>query len=180
MSFLVRLIEDGTEGKDIEVNDGESFSSVLKKYLSGKKFKSVVAVSLFNNALLDIDRAIPNNCSSFSPIFADSKEGLDIIRHSTAHVMAQAVKRLFPDAKVTIGPAIDTGFYYDFDVERPFSSEDFEAIEKEMQKIVAEKQPFIREEMTKEQAIKRFENMGEPYKLELISLIESDTVSLYT
>ncbi len=107
--------------------------------------------------------------------------GQEVYRHSTAHVMAQAVQRLFPDAKVTIGPALDDGrFYYDFDVERPFTPDDLAAIEAEMAKIIAENQPFRREELSRDAARALFERLGEPYKLELLDAIpDGEAVSVY-
>jgi len=81
-------------------------------------------------------------------VMPQDPDGLEIMRHSTAHVMAAAVKELFPEAKITIGPAIENGFYYDFDVEKPFSPEDLERIEEKMKEIVRSDQPFIREEMS--------------------------------
>ena len=104
-----------------------------------------------------------------------------MIRHSASHIMADAVKKLFPAAQVTIGPAIDRGFYYDFDFERPFSQEDFAAIEAEMKKIIAAALPFERKQVSKAEAIKLFESMGEHYKVEIIKDLpgDSDTVSLY-
>jgi threonyl-tRNA synthetase len=105
---------------------------------------------------------------------------LDRLRHSTAHVMASAVKRLFPDATVTIGPAIDTGFYYDFDVERPFTEEDLPRIEAEMARVVAADEPFVREEVSREDALRLFEGMGETYKVEIIrGIAQGQTISLY-
>lgn len=85
--------------------------------------------------------------------------------HTTSHIMAQAVKRLFPDAKVTIGPAIDNGFYYDFDVEKPFSEEDLRAIEEEMKKIIKEDLEIERFELPRDEAIKFMEEKNEPYRL---------------
>ena len=126
-------MEVRVEGQTVEA--GDSVASALQKALSGKKFKAVVAARADNGALLDLSAPLPEGCAELAPVYADSAEGLQMIRHSTAHVMAAAVKRLFPTAKVTIGPSIDTGFYYDFDVEKPFSSEDFPAIEAEMQRI---------------------------------------------
>ena len=99
---------------------------------------------------------------------------LEILRHSAAHVMADAVLRLFPDAKLTIGPSVEDGFYYDFDFSRPFSEDDFEKIEDEMKKIISEKQPFIREEISRDDARKMFE--GNPFKLELIEELPEDEV----
>ena len=102
------------------------------------------------------------------PVAVDSADGLAILRHSTAHVMAQAVQRLYPDAKLGIGPPIDNGFYYDFDVETPFTPEDLGRIDKEMQRIVKEGQTFSRRVVSDDEA--RTELAGEPYKLELIGL----------
>ena len=100
--------------------------------------------------------------------------------HTTSHIMAQAVKRLFPDAKVTIGPSIENGFYYDFDVEKPFSEDDLRAIEEEMKKIIKEDLEIERFELPREEAIKFMEEKDEPYKVELISeLPEGEVISFY-
>ncbi len=166
----------------VEAAAGSSVAEVLQKALSGKKFKSVVACAALcgdERRVLDLSAAVPGDAAGLEPVYADSPEGLQIIRHSTAHVMACAVKRLFPAAKVTIGPAIDNGFYYDFDVERPFSSDDFAAIEAEMKKIAEGRVPFTREDVGKDAALARFREMGEPYKVELIENLPGDTVSLY-
>ncbi|MFI9362164.1 threonine--tRNA ligase [Kitasatospora sp. NPDC053057] len=102
------------------------------------------------------------------PVAIDSKDGLDILRHSTAHVMAQAVQQLYPEAKLGIGPPVKDGFYYDFDVEKPFHPDDLKAIEKKMQEIIKRGQKFSRRVVTDEDA--REELAAEPYKLELIGL----------
>lgn len=107
-------------------------------------------------------------------------EGLELIRHSTAHLMAQAVKELFPSAQVTIGPAIENGFYYDFSFERPFTPEDLKKIEARMDEIVKRDLPIERVEMARDEAVKFFLDMGEKYKAELIEAIpEGETISLY-
>lgn len=107
-------------------------------------------------------------------------EALDIIRHSTAHLMAQAVKELYPDAQVTIGPSIENGFYYDFSYKRPFTPEDLNAIEKRMDELVAKNIPIVRKEMKREDAMQYFLGLGEKYKAELIEAIpEGETISLY-
>ena len=93
---------------------------------------------------------------------------LNTLRHSTSHIMAQAVKRLFPGVKLAIGPAIEDGFYYDFDVPQPFLEEDLPKIEAEMAKIIKDNLKFERSVLKRDEAIKFFENMGEPYKVELI------------
>ncbi|MBI3946637.1 MAG: threonine--tRNA ligase [Armatimonadetes bacterium] len=107
-------------------------------------------------------------------------ELLERLRHSAAHVMAQAVKDLFPEAKLAIGPPIQDGFYYDFDVARPFTPEDLERIEARMREIVAADHPITRSEMSREEAIRHFGDRGERYKVELIREIPEETVSLYT
>ncbi len=104
---------------------------------------------------------------------------LDTLRHSASHVMAQAVKDLYGDVKLAIGPSIEDGFYYDFDAPVRFTEEDLEKIEKRMAEIVKENLPFEREEMTREEAIEFFRKRGEPYKVELLEDMEDDTVSLY-
>lgn len=103
---------------------------------------------------------------------------LSTLRHSTAHVMAHAVKNLFPDAKIAIGPAIEDGFYYDFDVKKPFTPEDLERISDEMRKIISENRPFVRKELSREEALELFRD--EPYKLELIREIpEGEPITVY-
>ena len=171
------------EGRAVSAASGATVADVLREALSGKKFKAVVAARAAvagGDTLLDLSAPLPAGCAALEPVFADSSEGLALIRHSTAHVMAAAVKKLFPKAKVTIGPAIDNGFYYDFDVERPFSSEDFPAIEAEMQRLAQAALPFTREDVPKAEALARFRDMGETYKVELIENLPGDTVSLYT
>jgi len=108
-----------------------------------------------------------------------SEKGIEIIRHSAAHIMAQAVQRLFPKTKVTIGPVVENGFFYDFDPERPFTEEDLEKIENEMKKIVKENYTFERSEMSAEEAKKFFAEKGETYKVEIIDDLGVDKVSIY-
>jgi len=110
----------------------------------------------------------------------DPMTPIDRLRHSTAHVMADAVKRLFPAAKITIGPPIETGFYYDFDVPEPFSDADLERIEAEMKKIIAANEPFVCEEISRDEALALFREQGEDYKLEIIEAIPADEpISVY-
>ncbi|HZV46778.1 MAG TPA: threonine--tRNA ligase [Thermodesulfovibrionales bacterium] len=109
----------------------------------------------------------------------DSKEDKEIYRHSTSHVMAHAVKTLFPDAKLAIGPATDEGFYYDFDVERTFTPEDLSLIEKKMSEIIQQNNPFVRRVVSRQEAIALFQEKGELYKVELLQEIPDDDVSLY-
>ena len=114
------------------------------------------------------------------PIFMDSGEGLEILRHSTSHVMAMAVRELFPGIKVTIGPAIENGFYYDFDYERPLRADDLPEIEEKMKEIIRADLPFTRKEMTGQAAIEFFKREGEDYKVELIEALDGEKVSLYS
>ncbi|MFQ5597983.1 MAG: threonine--tRNA ligase [Nitrospiria bacterium] len=114
-----------------------------------------------------------------TPLTFESPEGKEIYRHSSAHIMAQAVKEVFPTAKVTIGPAIEDGFYYDFDFERPFTPEDLQAIEKKIKAILKRNLPVSRLELTKEEAIRLFTDCKEPYKVELIEEIDTPPISAY-
>lgn len=109
----------------------------------------------------------------------DSKEDRETYRHSTSHIMAHAVKELFPDAKLAIGPATDEGFYYDFDINRPLTPEDLSLIEKKMSKIIKQGNPFMRKIVSREEAIDMFKKKGEDYKVELLKEITDEEVSLY-
>lgn len=133
-------MEVRVEGQTVEA--GDSVASALQKALSGKSSRPLWPLVPITARCWIFPHPCSEGCAELAPVYADSAEGLQMIRHSTAHVMAAAVKRLFPTAKVTIGPSIDTGFYYDFDVEKPFSSEDFAAIEAEMQRIADAREPF--------------------------------------
>jgi threonyl-tRNA synthetase len=131
-----------------------------------------------NGVLVDLSAVLADG-AKVEIITAKSPEALEIIRHSTSHLMAQAVKCLFPKAKVTIGPAIETGFYYDFDVESPFSPEDLEKIEKKMTELANADIQIERQELAKDDAINLFKGMGENYKVEIIEALDAEKVSLY-
>ncbi len=170
------------EGKLIEAAAGASCAEVLKQALSGKRFKAALACRVKTadkEELLDLSAEMPADALEAAPVTAEDPEGLQLLRHSTSHVMAAAVQKLFPGVKVTIGPSIDSGFYYDFDTPRPFSHDDLEAIEKEMHAIVSANVPFERSEMKKDDAVALFRDKGENYKVEIIEGIDADTVSLY-
>lgn len=129
--------------------------------------------------LVDLSHVIDGD-AAVAIITARDPEGLEIIRHSTAHLMAQAVKELFPEAQVTIGPAIENGFYYDFSYTRAFTPEDLKAIEARMDELVKKNIPIVREEMPREEAIAFFKALGEHYKAEIISSIPAgEVISLY-
>jgi threonyl-tRNA synthetase len=109
--------------------------------------------------------------SALAIITAKDADGLDVIRHSTAHLLAYAVKELFPDAQVTIGPVIENGFFYDFSYKRPFTPEDLSAIEVKMAELVKKDEPITREEWDRDEAVKFFDSIGERYKAEIIGSI---------
>ena len=142
-----------------------------------KESKDTIAAK-FNGQEVDLTY-IPETDGNLELIFTTTNEGLEILRHSTSHLMAQAVKRLYPNVQVTIGPAIKDGFYYDFDTDKPFTDEDLPKIEAEMKKIIKENIPVIRKIMTKKDAIEYFKKNSEPYKVEIIEDIDADTVSFY-
>ena len=133
----------------------------------GAGFFKNVCVCRIDGELKDLRTPIEKDCEVEFLTF-DSDEGKRTFRHTASHVLAQAVKRLYPNAKLAIGPAIDNGFYYDFDVEEPFTPEDLEKIEAEMKKIVKEALPLERFEMTPDEAIAYYKNLGEIYKVELV------------
>ncbi len=137
-------------------------------------------VAEVNDRLTDMTRPVTED-AAIRFITRKDPEAHDVLLHSTAHVMAQAVKRLYPDVKVTIGPAIENRFYYDFDAPTPFTEDDLEKIEEEMKKIIKEDQPFTRHEISRNDAIKFFEKRGETYKVEIIREIpEDETLTLYS
>jgi threonyl-tRNA synthetase len=138
--------------------------------------REAVAAQL-NGTLFDLSRAVEKE-AAISFISIHSKKGLEILRHSASHVMAQAVKELFPNVKLTFGPSTENGFYYDFDFDRTFTTQDLEMIEKRMSDIVAKDEPFVRREVSKEEALKTFQAMGETYKIEHLEDLP-DHVSLY-
>jgi len=132
-----------------------------------------------NGEVKDLSYPLENDCT-LNLLTFDDEGGRDAYRHTTSHILAQAVKRLYPDAKLAIGPAIENGFYYDFDVEKPFSVEDLEKIEEEMKKIIKEDYKLERFTLPREEAIKFMEERNEPYKVELIrDLPEGETISFY-
>lgn len=132
-----------------------------------------------NGQLVDASTIIQNN-AQLQIITAKDEEGVDVIRHSTAHLLAQAVKQLFPEAQVTIGPVIENGFYYDFAYSRAFTPEDLEKIEAKMQQLVSENIPVSRSVLSRDEAVAFFKNQGEKYKAEIIESIPADQdLSLY-
>ena len=129
--------------------------------------------------VVDLRTVVDKDCS-LNILTANDEKGLAALRHTASHVLAEAVKNLYPQAKLAIGPSIDTGFYYDFDVKENISSEDFEKIEAEMKKIIKEDLPIEKYTLSREEAIKFEKEQGEDYKVELIEeLPEGEEISFY-
>jgi threonyl-tRNA synthetase len=164
------------QGPTITLEPGATVAQALQALEAGAD-RQVVAARI-NGEMMDLSRPLRQDCT-IAPISADSPEGLEIMRHSTAHLMAEAVRDLFPGVKVAIGPAIEAGFYYDFDVPEPFTPEDLAKIEAHMAELTALDQPFRRDEMNREQALGYFRSQNEPYKVELLEEIPQEKVSLY-
>ena len=165
------------DGATRDYDDGVTPLEVAKS-ISKSLAKKVLAAKV-DGELRDATRPIEADAKLVF-VTADDPEGLELIRHDAAHVLAEAVQELFPGTQVTIGPVIENGFYYDFARDEPFSEADFEAIEKKMKHIVAKNEPFTREVWDRDDAIKMFRDMGEEYKAELIEdLPEDETITVY-
>jgi threonyl-tRNA synthetase len=179
MSEITVILPDGDQ-KSFPAE--ASVADVMAELLSNKQRKQTIAAGV-DDTLVDLSATLASleqERLKIRPIALASEEGLDILRHSTAHLMAKAVLDLYgPDLKVAIGPSIEDGFYYDFDRKIPFTPEDFDSIEARMQEAVNSRIPFERKVVSKAEAIELFEKKGEPYKVELLQEIEGDTVSLY-
>ena len=162
------------DGKCVEVRPETRIDEIIDS--AGLK-KNVIAARVDGRAV-DLKHAVEKDCA-LEWISLDSAEGLDILRHSAAHLMAEAVQSLFPGTQVTIGPTIEDGFYYDFKRDKAFSPEELEQIEKRMQDLSKANATITREEMPRVQAIELFRKMGEDYKVEILEGIPDETVSLY-
>ena len=163
-----------SDGQSVEVRRG----SRIDELASSLNIDGNIIAAKLNGYPVDLSRALDQNCSlEWVPM--DSVDGLDVLRHSTAHLMAQAVQSLFPGTQVTIGPTIEDGFYYDFKRETPFTPEEIAKIEQRMEELARANLKVTREEMPKVQAIEMFRRMGEDYKVSIIEGITEDPVSLY-
>ena len=164
-------------GNTLEFPNGTT-SLEIAQSIAKSLAKAAIAVDL-DNQLHDVSFAIEKNCK-MNIIKREDDKALELIRHDAAHVMAEAVQELFPGTQVTIGPAIENGFYYDFYREEPFSAEDLPKIEKKMRQIIEKNQPFTREIWNRTEAIHFFKNKGEHFKVELIEgLPEDETITIY-
>ncbi|MET3937295.1 threonyl-tRNA synthetase [Paenibacillus sp. PvP094] len=163
------------DGSVREYADGSSIEDVAASISSGLR-KNAVAGKL-DGIVVDLSTKL-NEGALVEIVTFDSPDGLEVMRHSTAHLLAQAVKRLYGSKEVHlgVGPVIEDGFYYDMDLEHPLNPEDLQKIEKEMERIVSENLPIVRKEVSRAEAIKTFEEVGDPYKLELIRDLPEDSV----
>ena len=169
----VKLI-DGCMKEIEEGSNGYSLAASISKKLA----KEAIAAKI-NDKLVDLNHGLKND-DQVEIITADSEDGIEIIRHSTAHVMAQAVKRIYGNVKLAIGPTIKNGFYYDFDLDISLTQDDLKKIEDEMNKIINEDLKFKRDDVSREEALKIMSEKGEYYKVELINALdESEKISLY-
>jgi len=166
----VVIFPDGTRR---EFPDGVTAADVLKTL--GQRLQKEALVARVNGRLVDLSTPLPSEAAVTFLTFAD-EEGRDVYRHTSAHILAQAVKRLYPEAKLAIGPAIADGFYYDFDVPRPFTPEDLARIEAEMERIIKEDLPLERSELSREEARAAFLAAGETYKVEIIDELPPNAV----
>jgi threonyl-tRNA synthetase len=164
-------------GAEVAVPRGTTAGEALRA-LGERRAGEALAVKV-DDRVVDLSRDLVAD-ATVAPVFADSREGIDVLRHSSAHLLAHAVKRLFPETQVTIGPVIENGFYYDFKRAQPFTPEDLERIEATMREIASENIAVHRQEMSRQDAIALFREMGEQYKVEIIEGIPDDRVSLYS
>lgn len=166
------------DGSVMDMKDGVNGFDVASKISAGLA-KAALAVKV-NGKLTDLSTPITTD-ATVTIVTGKDAEGLSILRHSCSHIMAEAVKELWPDVQVTIGPAIENGFYYDFARKEPFTTEDFEKIESKMHEIVKRDERIERKVLPRAEAIKFFKDLGEKYKAEIIEdLPESEVISLYT
>ncbi|MCD8299751.1 MAG: threonine--tRNA ligase [Clostridiales bacterium] len=164
------------DGSCKEYSQAMSVIDIAKDISEG--LARAACVAEVNGGIVDLRTVVSEDCA-LNILTADDPEGLRTIRHTCSHIMAEAVKRLFPDVKLAIGPSIDTGWYYDFDAE-PFSRDDLDAIEKEMKKIIKEGHAITRYTLPRAEAIRFMEEKGEPYKVELIEDLPEDAeISFY-
>jgi threonyl-tRNA synthetase len=165
------------DGAVKEFPKGTTTEDIAGSISPGLKKKSIAGQ--FNGELIDLRTPIQED-GTIAIVTQDTQDALEIMRHSTAHLMAQAIKRLYKDVKLGIGPVIENGFYYDIDMEESITPEDLVAIEKEMKKIVNENLEIVRKEVPRDDAIKLYEELGDHLKLELIEAIpEGQTLSIY-
>lgn len=165
------------DGHPLETESGTTLGALLRER-SPKALERGIAARL-NGRIVDFHTPIRES-GALELVPLQSPDGLSVLRHSTAHLMASAVLKLFPNAKLAIGPAIEEGFYYDFEVDRPFQPEDLEQIEQWMHRIADEDHPFVRAELPREVALREYEAKHDRFKVEILLALPDETVSTYT
>ena len=174
MSITVRLPDDSLR----QLPEGAT-GATLAESIGPRLAEAALGIRVNGGKIVDLTTPL-NEGERVSIVTSKDPDSLELVRHSAAHLMAQAAKRVFPEAKVGIGPVIEDGFYYDFWVEKSFTPEDLLAIEAEMRHITEEALPVVREELSQDNAVTRFEQLGEPLKVELVSSIPAgDTITGY-
>jgi len=173
MEQITITLSDGSKRR---VNKGTTIADVVKAF--GKGLTDQIVAGRVDGQLVDLNTSLERS-GSLDFVSLDSEDGLNILRHSTSHVMAYAVKELFKGVKVSIGPSIEKGFYYDFDYEGSFTPDDLVRIEEKMAELVKRDIPFIREEISKAKATRLFEQQGEIYKVEILEGLNDELVSVY-
>ena len=167
---MIITLKDGSKK---EYNDGMSVIDIASDISAG--LARVACAGEVDGEIVDLRYVVDKDVNLNILTFNDDG-GKDAFRHTTAHILSQAVKRLFPEVKLAIGPSIENGYYYDFDKETPFTNEDLEAIEKEMKKIAKENLAIKRFELPRDEAIKFMKEKGEDYKVELIEDLDKDAI----
>jgi len=172
--MAILLLPDGTRRR---VEGARTISEAVRA--AAPDLAGEVVAARVDGALVDLSAPVPEE-GTVSPVLRHSAEGLEILRHSVAHIMADAVCRLFPGSRLAIGPPIADGFYYDFDLPRTLGPEDLERIEEEMRRIVSEDHPFRRFELPRQEALERVRAEGQTYKEEIVRELDDDSVSFYS
>ncbi len=158
------------DGSIKEIDSGKTAEEVIREEIGEGLLNASIAVKI-NNDIKDLSTPITNDCD-FKVLTTKDIEAKEVLWHSSAHILAYAIEKIYPEVKLTIGPAIENGFYYDLDLDTPITEEDFEKIEKEAEKIISEKLPFIRKEFSYQEAKEMFKD--NPYKIEMIEDLEKE------
>jgi threonyl-tRNA synthetase len=164
------------DGSIKEIDSGKTAQDIIKEEIGEGLLNASIAVKI-NDEIKDLTTPITNDCN-FKVITTKDSEAKEVLHHSSAHILALAILRLHPNVKLTIGPAIENGFYYDIDMDVSITEEDFEKIEQEAKKIISEKIPFIRNEVSYNEAKEMFKD--NPYKLEMIEELEKEKITIYS
>ncbi|MBN2168956.1 MAG: threonine--tRNA ligase [Actinobacteria bacterium] len=164
------------DGARIEIEKGLTVTEAAKA--AGREIENGTLVAAVDGLAVELNRPLVSG-GEVEFLSFDTPRGAEAYRHSASHLLAQAFKKLYPEARLAIGPAIDDGFYYDFSMETPVTPEDLPGIEEEMERLIEDDIPIVREELSKEEAVELFSKAGESYKVELLEEIEDDRVTIY-